>query len=78
MATKKSINFEQSLETLEGLIQKMESGELPLEASLNAFEEGVKLIRECQASLSAAEQRVKILMEENGQAKLADFKVEDE
>jgi len=78
MATKKSINFEQSLETLEGLIQKMESGELPLEESLNAFEEGVKLIRECQASLSAAEQRVKILMEENGQAKLADFKVEDE
>lgn len=78
MSNKKSINFEQSLDALEALVQKMESGELPLEESLKAFEQGVKLVRECQSSLSEAEQRVQILMEENGQAKLADFKVSDE
>jgi len=78
MVNKKNVNFEQSLEALEDLVKKMESGELPLEESLKAFEEGVSLVRNCQTSLAEAEQRVQILMEENGQAKLTDFKVDDE
>ncbi|PKM21956.1 MAG: exodeoxyribonuclease VII small subunit [Gammaproteobacteria bacterium HGW-Gammaproteobacteria-14] len=57
-----SANLEQSLDTLETLVERMESGELSLEESLKAFEEGVKLTRECQQALRAAEQKVKILL----------------
>lgn len=64
---KKGLNFEQSLEELEVLVEEMESGELSLEDSLAAFERGIKLTRECQSSLQAAEQRVQKLISENGQ-----------
>ena len=65
MATKpKTFNFEDALETLEGLVGAMEEGELSLEESLKAFEQGVKLTRECQIALEKAEQRVKILVKE--------------
>lgn len=63
---KKSLNFEQSLEELEDLVENMESGELSLEDSLAAFERGIKLTRECQTALQTAEQRVQKLIAENG------------
>ncbi len=67
MAAKKSYPFEQSLEKLEALVERMEDGDLTLEDSLKTFEEGIKLTRECQQALAAAEQKVKLLIEENGQ-----------
>ncbi|MDP4598347.1 MAG: exodeoxyribonuclease VII small subunit [Pseudomonadales bacterium] len=63
----KSYPFEQSLEKLEGLVEKMEAGDLTLEDSLKTFEEGIRLTRECQLALTQAEQKVKILIEQNGQ-----------
>ncbi|MBT3737312.1 MAG: exodeoxyribonuclease VII small subunit, partial [Gammaproteobacteria bacterium] len=52
MATRKAaFPFEESLAKLEGLVEKMEAGELSLEDSLKTFEEGVKLTRECQQAL---------------------------
>ena len=53
----KTPQLEQSLDSLEALVERMESGELTLEESLQAFEQGVKLTRECQQALSQAEQR---------------------
>jgi exodeoxyribonuclease VII small subunit len=55
-------NLEQSLEALEALVERLESGELPLAAALEEFERGVQLTRRCQAALKAAEQRVEILL----------------
>lgn len=54
-------DFETALADLEILVQRMESGELSLEDSLQEFERGVKLTRLCQEALKAAEQRVKLL-----------------
>ncbi|MGQ9426834.1 exodeoxyribonuclease VII small subunit [Gilvimarinus sp. F26214L] len=68
-----SVDFEQALSKLEALVGKMEAGDLSLEQSLEAFEEGVKLTRECQTQLAQAEQRVKKLMEENGRVTTVDF-----
>ena len=49
MAEKKTaIDFEKSLQTLEKLVESMESGEMTLEKSLEAFEKGIKLTKECQ------------------------------
>ena len=73
MAAKKSYPFEQSLEKLEKLVERMEEGDLTLEESLKTFEEGIKLTRECQKALADAEQKVKLLIEENGQVTEADF-----
>jgi len=65
MPRKKSVDFEKSLKELESLVEKMESGDLSLEASLKAFENGIKLTRECQTALDSAEQKVEQLLEEN-------------
>lgn len=62
----KNFNFEASLEELNQLVKKMESGDLPLEDSLKCFENGVKLIRDCQKALTKAEQKVQILTKQQG------------
>ena len=54
-------DFEQSMQALEDLVGKMESGEMTLEESLAAYERGVGLYRKCQAALEQAELRVKLL-----------------
>lgn len=53
--------FETSLDELEVLVTQMESGELSLEESLQAFERGVALTRSCQRALKTAELRVQAL-----------------
>lgn len=54
-------DFETSLQQLEALVATMETGDLPLEASLAAYEQGVGLYRRCQAALEQAELRVRLL-----------------
>ena len=56
--------FEQSLAELEDIVGKLESGDLPLEESLQLFEKGIKLSRECRSRLTNAERRIEILMKE--------------
>ncbi|MEQ8861764.1 MAG: exodeoxyribonuclease VII small subunit, partial [Pseudomonadales bacterium] len=55
------LDFETALEELETLVDRMEAGDLTLEASLSAFERGVKLTRHCQSALRDAELKVKKL-----------------
>ncbi|MFN2529952.1 MAG: exodeoxyribonuclease VII small subunit [Pyrinomonadaceae bacterium] len=57
--------FEVSLHALEQIVQQLEDGELPLEKSLELFEQGVRLSRECQERLSQAERRIELLMRDN-------------
>lgn len=64
--SKKALNFEQSLSELEALVAAMESGEMSLEESLEAFEQGIRLTRECQQALTLAEQKVQVLLAESG------------
>lgn len=56
--------FEESLNKLEVIVQKLEEGDLPLEESLKLFEEGVKLSRDCRERLSKAERRIEILLKD--------------
>lgn len=55
------IVFEDALQELEQLVARMESGDLSLNDSLQAFERGVKLARQCQVALDAAELKVQSL-----------------
>ena len=58
----KAMDFEKQLETLEGLVESLESGDLSLEDSLTSFEQGIKVARDCQQALKQAEQKVEVLM----------------
>jgi len=58
-------NFESSLEELERIVRELERGDLPLEKSLELFEQGVKLSRACQERLSEAERRIEVLTRDN-------------
>ena len=62
-------SFEDSLKRLCEIVERLESGELPLEDSLRLFEEGIQLARASQARLDAAERRVEELLgvDENGE-----------
>ena len=71
--SKKKIDFEKSLGALEDIVHTLEDGGLSLEASLNAFEQGVLLTRECQTALTEAEQRVQMLTRKEGATELIDF-----
>lgn len=54
-------DFEQALAALEQIVTQMESGDLPLEKSLVAYEQGVKLAQICQQRLDQVEQQVQVL-----------------
>lgn len=56
-------DFEQAMAELEGVVARLEHGDVPLEEALKAFERGVALTRACQQALAAAEQKVEILLE---------------
>lgn len=79
MAKKSSTNpdFEQALKELEGLVERMERGDLSLEDSLKCFERGVELTRICQQALKEAEQKVQILLEKGDEQNIVDFERED-
>jgi exodeoxyribonuclease VII small subunit len=59
-----SMSFEKALERLEAIVEKLESEELGLDASLALFEEGIGLSRVCQERLAEVERRVEIVMKE--------------
>ncbi len=55
------IKFEDALARLEQIVDTLEAGNLPLEESLKAFEEGVGLARRCARYLEEAEKRIELL-----------------
>lgn len=59
----KATSFEKSVQELDSIVEKMESGELNLEQSLELFERGVKLTRECRKILDDAEKKIEKLLE---------------
>lgn len=64
MAEKKSKNFEQRMAEIERVVTHLEQKDLELEQSLELFEKGTALIRECQKTLFTAEQKILTLTDE--------------
>jgi exodeoxyribonuclease VII small subunit len=72
-------SIESTLARLEVILQRMESEEQPLEASLADFEEGIRLTRAAQKTLQEAEQKVQLLMENaDGEPVSAPFAQDDD
>lgn len=76
-AKQSGVNFEKTLDKLGNIVNKMENGDLSLEQSLNLFEEGITLTRDCHAALKNAEQKVQILIEKNASRDLMDYESSD-
>jgi exodeoxyribonuclease VII small subunit len=67
MTTKSDkFDFNQGLKQLEEIVNKMEVGEMSLADSLNFFEQGINLSKQCQESLTQAQQKILKLTQENG------------
>lgn len=67
------LSFEDALARLEGIVQRLESGQAPLEESISLYEEGARLKAHCEARLKAAQLRVeKIVVGADGQAARAE------
>ena len=64
MSDVKAPSFEEALQQLEQIVQKLEKGELPLEESLTLYEEGIRLSRFCHAKLEEAEGKIELLMKD--------------
>ena len=73
-AAKGSVPFEEALKKLEGVVEAMESDDLPLETLLAKYEEGARLVKICQEKLAEAEIKIQQL-EKNaaGELKLKPF-----
>ena len=81
MAKKESTqqNFEGALEQLEEVVEQLESGELPLDDSLAAFEKGVGLVKFCNQKLSEVEKKVELLLKDkDGRLQLTTLGESDE
>lgn len=74
----KDIKFEEAMSELEDITRMLESGDLPLEDAIGAYERAVALIKICNSKLEAAEKKVKILIEsKDGGVSASDFTAEN-
>jgi len=71
--------FEKTLANLEKIVDRLESGDLTLDESIAAYEQGVKALKQCYEILRDAEKKVEILLQgENGTQESAPFEPGDE
>ena len=70
-------SFENALQQLEGIVKELESGDLPLEKSLELFEKGMELSESCRKQLTAAETRVEMLLKKQGKVEAVPFELEN-
>lgn len=69
-------NFEESMAKLEEIVTELENGNLNLDESVNKFEEGMKISKQCNKILEEAEKKITILLEKDGEIKEEKFEAE--
>lgn len=70
----KSMSFEDALRELEGIVEKLERGDAPLEASIEIYQRGAKLKAHCEGKLKDAQLKVeKIVLSASGKASTEPF-----
>ena len=78
MTRARTNDFEKSFQQLEKIVQRLESEELPIDESLELFEEGIRLSRFCNQKLEEVEKKIElILADAKGQPRVEAFEAED-
>lgn len=75
MTKEKELTFEESLENLENIVKKLESGEVPLDEAITEFNTAMKLAKSCDEKLKNAEEAITKIVSSDGT--LTDFNVEE-
>lgn len=70
-------NFEEQIEELENIIKELEAGKLNLDESVEKFEEGMKISKECSKMLESAERKITILLNKDGNVEEEDFEAKE-
>lgn len=73
--SEKKVDFEKSMEELEEIVAKLEKGELNLDESVEEFEKGMKISKECSKILENAEKRITMLLQKEGNIEEENFSV---
>lgn len=76
-AKKSDLNFEDALERLSEINERLESGEVTLDEGIELYTEGMELAKFCQEKLSDAEKRIKVLVDKGGALIEEDFDESD-
>jgi len=71
----KELSFEESLVSLEEIVKKLETGEVPLDDAIEEFNKAMTLAKACDEKLKNAEEAITKLVKENGD--IVDFQVEE-
>ena len=71
----KELSFEESLVSLEEIVKKLETGEVPLDDAIEEFNKAMKLAKSCDEKLKKAEEAITKLVKDNGD--IVDFQVEE-
>ena len=69
------LSFEESLEKLEEIVNKLENGDVPLDEAITEFNKAMNLVKTCNEKLEAAEESIAKIVEENGE--LVDFDINE-
>lgn len=70
-------NFEEQIEELENIIKELEAGKLNLDESVEKFEEGMKISKECSKMLESAERKITILLNKDGNVEEKNFEAKE-
>ena len=70
-------NFEEQIEELENIIKELEAGKLNLDESVEKFETGMKISKECSKMLEDAERKITILLNKDGNIEEEDFETKE-
>ena len=70
-------SFESQIENLEKIVAELENGELSLDESVSKFEVGIKISKECNKTLEEAEKKITILINNDGETKEEEFKINE-
>lgn len=76
MTDEKKHTFEQSMNDLENIVEKLEQGDVPLEEAITMFQEGMKLSKDCHERLQHVEKQMTEVLSEDGE--LSTFNIEEE
>lgn len=69
------LNFEESLISLEEIVKKLETGDVPLDDAINEFNKAIQLAKKCDEKLKSAEEAITKLVKETGE--VVDFEIEE-
>jgi len=70
-------NFEESMKKLESIVNELENGNLNLDESVEKFEEGMKIAKQCNTILEDSEKKITILLEKDGELKEENFEANE-